>query len=62
MTAEATGRGHGHVCPRVGRVLIYLEDRDALRAWRSAIDQAVGLADAAFGPVLPPGAHRRPIS
>ncbi len=57
MTAEATGRGYGHVCLRVGRVLIYLEDRDALREWRSAVDQAVGLADAVFGPVLPPARY-----
>ncbi len=59
MTAEATGRGYGHVCLRVGRVLIYLEDREALRSWRTAVDQAVGLADAAFGQELPP-AHYEP--
>ncbi len=59
MTAEATGWGYGHVCLRVGRVLIYLEDHDALRAWRSAVDQAVGLADAAFGPELPPARYER---
>jgi len=28
--AQATGRGHGVISIRVGRVLIYLEDREAL--------------------------------
>jgi len=35
--AQATGRGHGVISLRVGRVLLYLEDRDALRAWTRAI-------------------------
>ncbi len=53
MTAEASGRGHGHIAIRVGRILIYLEDRDALQAWTTAIGKATDLADSAFGPDLP---------
>ncbi len=40
MTPQATGRGYGHIAVRVGRVgrvLVYLEDRDALQAWTTAI-------------------------
>ncbi len=46
MTPEATGRGYGHIAVRVGRVLVYLEDRDALQAWTTAIGKAADLADA----------------
>ena len=57
MTPEATGRGYGHVCLRVGRMLVYLEDRDALDAWSCAIRQAQALADRAFGAELPPSRY-----
>jgi len=57
MTPQASGRGYGHLCLRVGRVLVYLEDRDALGAWHAAIEQAEVLADAAFGPELPPAPY-----
>ncbi len=53
MTPQATGRGYGHIAVRVGRVLVYLEDRDALQAWTTAIGKAADLAEAAFGPDLP---------
>jgi len=53
MTPQASGRGYGHIAVRVGRVLVYLEDRDALQAWTTAIGKAADLADAAFGPDLP---------
>ncbi len=56
-TAQASGRGYGHLCLRVGRVLIYLEDRDSLHAWQEALRQASELADAALGPVLPPARY-----
>lgn len=49
MSAKAAGRGWGHICIRVGRCLIYLEDRDALEAWIAAIQQAIDLQDGAFG-------------
>ena len=57
MTPQASGRGYGHLCLRVGRVLVYLEDRDALAAWHAALEQAEALADSAFGPALPPAAY-----
>ncbi len=57
MTPQASGRGYGHLCLRVGRVLVYLEDRDALAAWRAALEHAEVLADAAFGPELPPARY-----
>ena len=57
MTPQASGRGYGHLCLRVGRVLIYLEDRDSLGAWQEALRQAEGMADTALGPVLPPARY-----
>ena len=64
MTPQASGRGDGHIAVRVGRVLVYLEDRQALQAWTTAIAKAADLADAAFGPDLPearyqPGGDRK---
>ena len=56
--AQVTGRDNGVVSIRVGRVLIYLEDREALVAWTRAIHQAEDLQDAAFGPELPPAAYQ----
>lgn len=58
MTAEATGRGYGVISIRVGRVLIYLEDRAALDDWLAALHEAEAVSDAAFGPVLPPATYR----
>jgi len=40
MTPQASGRGYGHIAVRVGRVLVYLEDRQALEAWTTAIGKA----------------------
>jgi len=57
MTPQASSRGYGHLALRVGRVLVYLEDRDALRAWHAALEQAEVLAQAAFGPELPPARY-----
>ncbi len=39
-TPQASGRGYGHLCLRVGRVLLHLEDRDSLHAWQHALHQA----------------------
>lgn len=51
--AQHTGRGHGVLSIRVGRLLVYLEDRAALLAWQRAIERAVEVQDAAFGPEMP---------
>ena len=56
--AQVTGRGHGVITMRVGRLLVYLEDRDALAAWHAALERAEVLADAAFGPELPPAVYQ----
>ncbi len=51
-TPHASGRGHGHLCLRVGRVLITWMIGTSLLAWQEALRQASELADAALGPVL----------
>ncbi len=58
MTADVTGRGHGVISIRVGRVRVYLQDRPALDSWLDAFREAEDLADAVYGPVLPPPAYR----
>ena len=52
------GPGHGQIAVRVGRVLIYLNDRDALNSWLEAWREASVMADKAFGVVLPPPAYQ----
>ena len=47
----------GHICLRVGRILIYLEDRTALEDWTAALSQANRLAEGAFGPPPPVGRY-----
>lgn len=58
MTPEVTGRGYGVLSIRVGRVLIYLEDRRALDDWLAAVHEAEALSEAVFGPVMPEPSYR----
>lgn len=51
MTSVASRTGEAHIALRVGRVLLYLEDRDALDALRRAVGKAEALADGVYGPV-----------
>ncbi|MGH3099227.1 MAG: hypothetical protein ACRDMV_24855 [Streptosporangiales bacterium] len=51
VAAVASRTGEAHIALRVGRVLVYLEDREALEALRHAVHSADGLADEVFGPV-----------
>jgi hypothetical protein len=51
VAACASGTGHGHIAVRVGRVLIYLHDRESLNACRDAWGRAAEVADHAFGPI-----------
>ncbi len=51
------GPGHGQIAVRVGRVLVYVNDREALNSFLDAWQQAADLADKAFGVVLPPPAY-----
>jgi hypothetical protein len=48
----ASGNGVGHICVRIGRVALYLEDREALTAALDAWGRAAALADQAFGPLF----------
>ncbi len=52
------GPGHGQIAVRVGRVLVYVNDREALNSFLDAWQQAADLADKAFGVVLPPPAYK----
>lgn len=54
QNAQVTGTGHGVISVRVGQVLLYLEDREALLSWAAAIQRAIELQDRAYGPELPP--------
>ena len=56
--AQATGRGHGVITIRVGRVLSYYEDREALLSWTRAIEKAKELDEGAFGPEMPELAYK----
>jgi len=58
-TASA-GPGHGQIAVRVGRLLMYINDRDALDSVLDAWQQVAELADKAFGVVL--AAPHRPRS
>ena len=48
-----SGPGKGQIGVRVGRLLVYVANREALGSFLDAWGQAAGLADQAFGPVLP---------
>ena len=53
------GPGHGQIAVRVGRLLVYVNDRDALDSFLDAWHRAAELADKAFGPQRPAPAGRR---
>ena len=40
-----------YVSIRVGRILIYVENREALVTWTEALRRALDLADGVFGPI-----------
>jgi len=52
------GPGHGQIAVRVGRVLMYINDREALDSFLDAWQQAAVLVDKAFGVVLPPASYK----
>lgn len=52
--APLSGPGKGEIGVRVGRLLIYVANREALASFVDAWRQAEALADKAFGPELPP--------
>jgi hypothetical protein len=48
-----SGPGQGQIGVRVGRLLVYVANREALSSFLEAWGKAAGLADKAFGPDLP---------
>lgn len=52
------GPGHGQIAVRVGRLLIYLNDREALDSFLDAWQQAAWLSDKAFGPKPMPVSYK----
>lgn len=56
--SPVVGPGPGTISIRLGRVVLVIEDRDALGVLTSACGQAVRLADRAFGPDLPPPVYK----
>lgn len=52
------GPGHGQIAVRVGKLLIYVNNREALHSLLDAWQEAADLADKAFGVVLPPPSYK----
>jgi hypothetical protein len=48
-SASASGFAHGTIAIRIGRTLLYVEDRDALLSLVAVVQEAVALEDQAFG-------------
>ena len=57
-----SGPGKGQIGVRVGRILIYVANREALQSFLDAWQRAEALADEAFGPDLPPPRVGKPSS
>jgi hypothetical protein len=53
LIVPLSGPGQGQIGVRVGRLLVYVSNREALGSFLQAWGQAAALADEAFGPVLP---------
>ena len=49
-----SGPEQGQIGVRVGRILVYVANREALASFVDAWSEAATLADEAFGPLLPP--------
>ena len=48
-----SGPQRGQIGVRVGRVLVYVANREALASFTAAWAEAADLADKAFGPLMP---------
>lgn len=53
-----SGPHQGQIGVRVGRLLVYVANREALESFTTAWAEAAALADQAFGPEMPPPAYR----
>lgn len=51
-----SGPQKGQIGVRVGRILVYVANREALSSFTAAWAEAAVLADQAFGPQMPPHA------
>ena len=49
-----TGPGHGQIAIRRGRILMYINDREAMDSLLDAYQQAAAMADKAYGAELAP--------
>lgn len=56
--SSIVGPGPGTISIRLGRIVLVIEDRDALHVLTSACGQADRMADRAFGPELPVPVYR----
>lgn len=50
VSARASKTGQAHLCVRVGRVLVYVEDREALTSFTEAWQDASRLGEELFPP------------
>jgi len=57
VAAQASRNGNAHVAVRVGRTLVYVQDRQALESFAAAWEQAVELGGRVF-PTPPDGFAR----
>ena len=53
VIVPTSGPGQGQIGIRVGRLLVYVSNREALGSFLQAWGQAGALTDEAFGPVMP---------
>ena len=53
VVVPLSGPGQGQIGVRVGRLLVYVANREALGSFLQAWGQAAALADKAFGPEMP---------
>jgi hypothetical protein len=58
VLAPLSGPHRGQIGVRVGRVLVYVANREALASFLDAWNEAAGLADQAFGPEMPPPVYK----
>lgn len=58
VVTPLSGPHQGQIGVRVGRVLVYVANREALASFVSAWNEAASLAAEAFGPALPPPVYK----
>lgn len=58
VVTPLSGPHRGQIGVRVGRILAYVANREALASLVSAWNEAAALADEAFGPEMPPPVYK----